>query len=73
MPTGRTQAKEKSGIEHGVDVDAPETFTDQGQTGLTAEVVGEFFDEEFDHGDLHIKGEDHMGHKELTSMVKCIK
>ena len=50
---GCTQTDRESGIEHGVDVYAPEVFADEGQTGLTSEVVGEFLDEEFGHGDLH--------------------
>ena len=50
---GRTQTDGESGIDHGVDVDAPKVFADEGQTGLTSEVVGEFLVEEFGHGDLH--------------------
>jgi hypothetical protein len=70
--TGRIQTDGESGIDHGVDVDAPEVFANQGQTGLTAKVVGEFLDEEFGHGDIHLQGEDQNVFKVFISILKWV-
>jgi hypothetical protein len=44
-------------VHQGVEVDALQILANQCQTGLVAQVVGQWFDDEIGHGLLHLLGE----------------
>jgi len=62
---GHTRANWVSRIDQGIDLDRLEILADKGQTGVRAEVVGQFLDNEVGHGTSHLSGERHFNIKPL--------
>lgn len=70
VAVGNARAHRELGVYKGVEVDAFEILTDKGQTGMRAEVVGEFLDNGIGHEKVHLLGERYMMAKRLISMGK---
>jgi len=70
VAVGRTRAHGELRIDQGVEVNALEVFADKGQSGVGAEVLGQFFDHKFVHVWTHLLGEQYMRSKLMILIGK---
>lgn len=70
LAVGNPRAHRKLRIDQRIDVNAFEVFADERQSGMGAEVVGQFLDNKIGHVGAHLLGEQYMRSKSLISMKK---
>jgi len=70
LTVGDPRAHGKLRIDQRIDVNALEVFADKRQSGMGAEVVGQFLDNKISHVCAHLLGEQYMWAKSLISMKK---
>ena len=70
LAVGDARAHRKLRIDQRIDVDASEVLADERQSGMGAEVIGQFFDQKVGHVGAHLLGEQYMRAKSLISIGK---
>ena len=70
LAVGNPCAHRKLRIDQRIDVNALEVFADERQSGMGAEVVGQFLDNKIGHVGAHLLGEQYMRTKSLISIGK---
>jgi hypothetical protein len=65
LAVGNARANREGWIDQRIKIDALEIFSNEGQTGVGAEVVGQLFDDKFGHNVAHLQGEQYFTPKSL--------